>query len=151
MIQKNKKAMNEVLHYLKGIKEEDIQKIPEKLLKYFEDNKIEGYECTFDYNKSLNELDNELSEEAKGYIGVIALNYWCENEEDKKKLLSKFNENERIHQEIKRQKYNPDNIFNNGNALNESKKIENEPTVIKENIFKLIWKKFMSIFKRNRK
>ena len=68
-------AMAEVLHYLKGIRQEDIDKIPQKLIEYFKQNSLESYVCKFDYKKPLKEL--ELQEETKGLIAMICFNYWC--------------------------------------------------------------------------
>ena len=102
-------AMAEVLHYLKGIRQEDIDKIPKKLIEFFKDNSSKDYECKFDYNKPLKEL--KLQEETKGLIAMICLNYWCETEEQKKNFIAKLNENEKKYQEELREKYNPDNIF----------------------------------------
>ena len=59
-------AMSEVLYYLKGIRQEDIEKIPKKLIIFFKENCSKNYECNFDYTKPLNELD--LQEETKGLI-----------------------------------------------------------------------------------
>ena len=102
-------AMAEVLHYLKGIRQEDIDKIPKKLIDFLKDNSSKDYECKFDYNKPLNEL--KLQEETKGIIAMICLNYWCETEVQKKNFIGKLNENEKKYQEELRKKYNPDNIF----------------------------------------
>lgn len=77
-------AMTEVLYYLKGIRQEDVDKIPKKLIKYLKENALKNYECKFDYTKPLTELN--LQEETKGLIAMICLNYWCETEEQKKKL-----------------------------------------------------------------
>lgn len=90
---KYSKAIKEVTEYLKGIREEDINKIPEEFLKYLNENQAEDYTPNIDYTKPLKELN--LSNETKGIISFICYNYWCENEKDKKALLDKLNENER--------------------------------------------------------
>ena len=79
----NANAIAEVVYYLKGIRQEDIDKIPKKLLEYLNNNASKEYECNFDFNKPLNEL--ELLEETRGIIGMICYNYWCETEEQKAK------------------------------------------------------------------
>ena len=101
-------AMSELLHYLKGIKKEDVNKIPKKLMEYFESNASDDYKCEFDYTKPLNELEKELQVETRGLIVMICLNYWCETEEQKRILIDKLKENERQYQTELREKYNPD-------------------------------------------
>ena len=70
---KYKIAMAELLYYLKGIRKEDIAKIPQKLMLFFLENASKDYKCKFDYNKSLKQL--ELQEVTKGLIAMICLNY----------------------------------------------------------------------------
>lgn len=108
---KNANAMAEFVYYLKGIRQEDINKIPQKLLQYLKENASKEYKCDFDYNKPLNELN--LLEETRGIIGMICYNYWCVDEIQKKKYLDKLSKNEQKYQERLREKYNPDNLFKN--------------------------------------
>lgn len=85
-------AITETLYYLKGIREEDINKIPKVFLDFLKDNASKGYKCNFDYNKPLSEL--KLMPETRGLIGAIALNYWCTTEEEKKAFKEKLKANE---------------------------------------------------------
>ena len=98
-------AISEVLYYLNGICKEDIDKIPKRLIKLFENNKSKDYVCNFDYNKPLKELDLLYE------TSMICLNYWCQTKEEKQKVLEKLNQNERKYQEGLRRRYNPDSIF----------------------------------------
>lgn len=102
-------AMAEVLHYLKGIRQEDIDKIPRKFMIFLEENASKDYICNFDYNKSLRDI--KVLDETRGIIGTICLNYWCVTDEQKEIYLSKLQENEKSYQEELREKYNLDNIF----------------------------------------
>ena len=79
---KEQNAMAEVVWYLKGIKQEDIEKIPEKTIKYLNENASKEYKCNFDYSKPLNEL--KLLDETRGIIGLLCYKYWCITEEQKK-------------------------------------------------------------------
>lgn len=45
-------AMAETLHYLKGINQNDIDKIPSKFMKFLKDNASQDYVCEFDYTKT---------------------------------------------------------------------------------------------------
>ena len=94
----------------------------------------------------------KLKEKTKSLIGMIYLNYLCNNEEKAKvKLILKNNE-ERYQKEL-REKYNPDNIFS-GNQKEktryEKETITNETAMIecKESIFKNIIGKILKFFNR---
>ncbi len=100
-------AIVEVLHYLKGIAKEDIEKIPPKFINYLKSHADPNYVCQFDYTKPLNEL--KLHPETKGLLALICLNYWCTTEEEKKLFLARLSENEQKHLE---QLYKNNNIFN---------------------------------------
>ena len=146
---KYKIAMAELLYYLKGIRKEDIAKIPQKLMVFFLENASKDYKCKFDYNKPLNQL--ELQEETKGLIAMICLNYWCETNEQKKNFIRNLNKNERKYQEQLREKYSPDNIFKN-QTINtipiQEKTYNNETSMIeyKESFFTKIMNWFKSLF-----
>lgn len=133
-------AMAETLHYLKGISQDDVDKIPKKLMQFLKDNASQDYKCEFDYTKPLNELN--LTDEAKGLIAMICLNYWCETDEQRIKFRNHLNANEQVYQEELRKKYNVDDIFKKKDI---SSNMEAEP----ENINKLSIKvKYENIFKR---
>ena len=66
-------AMAEVLYYLKGIRDEDLAKIPKKLIDFLEENSNKNYICNFDYTKPLKELN--LTDESKGIIAMICYYY----------------------------------------------------------------------------
>lgn len=121
-------AISETLHYLKGIKQEDINKIPNKFMLFLKENASNNYSCNFDYNKPLKELN--LTDEAKGLIAMICLNYWCETEEKKIKFINILNVNEQAYQEKLKRKYNIDDIF-------KKKDISNNEKIISENINEL--------------
>ena len=102
-------AMAEVLHYLKGIRKRDRDKIPKKVMSFLELNAAKNYECDFDYNKPLNELN--LFKETKAIIAYICLNYWCVTQQQKERFLKQLNKNKGSHQEQLRRKYDIDNLF----------------------------------------
>lgn len=134
---RNANAMAEVVYYLKGIRQEDINKIPKNLLQYLNDNASKEYECNFDYNKPLKELN--LLDEARGIIGMICYDYWCVDEIQKKQYIDRLNTNELQYQEKLYEKYNPDNLFKNKNRKNiEENVTTTEMIEYKENIFKKI-------------
>lgn len=104
-------AMAETLHYLKGIPEQDIKKIPNQFLEFLKENADSNYKCDFDYNKSLKEL--HLKNETYGIISIICYNYWCETPEEKMKYLTRLKENEKNYQEKLETQYDLSNLFKN--------------------------------------
>ena len=78
-------AMAETLHYLKGISQDDINKIPDNFITFLKNNASQNYECKFDYTRPLKELN--LKNETRGLIAMICLNYWCETEDQKNNFI----------------------------------------------------------------
>lgn len=143
----NANAMAEVIYYLKGIKQEDIDKIPRKFIQYLNENASKEYKCDFDYNKPLKELN--LLDETRGIIGMICYNYWCVTEKQKEQYLKRLSQNEQQYQKILDEKYNPDNIFENKKLdFIENTTNPTEITEYKESIFKKLINKIKSIFSK---
>ena len=141
---RNANAMAEVIYYLKGIRQEDINKIPKKFIEYLNENASKEYKCNFDYNKPLRNL--ELLDETRGIIGMICYNYWCITEKQKEEYIKKLSQNEQQYQEILHDIYNPDNLFKSNNEKNieepvkTTEMIEYKETLLKKIILKI--KKF---------
>ena len=139
-------AMAEVLHYLKGIRQEDIEKIPKSFMHYLNQNASKDYKCYFDFERPLNELP--ILPETRGLIGMICYNYWCEDEEQKKQYLKHLGENEKAYQEELRKKYNLD-VFKQSY---ENKKIDTSETKIakykEDSFFKKIFEKIKYLLQK---
>jgi len=149
-IKKMNIAYSEVLEVLKGIKQCDIEKIPKKLIKQFEENCDKEYICSFDHKKPLKEI--KLSDEAVAILDIICYNYWCKNEYEKKLLLKQLNENEIEFQDKLKQIYNTDNLFKKKEQNENLKQDEMEANVYiikyKETFFNKIIKKIKGFFKK---
>ena len=140
-------AMAEVLYYLKGIRDEDLAKIPKKLIDFLEENSNKNYICNFDYTKPLKELN--LTDESKGIIAMICYYYWCNTEENKQKLIRKLKKNEKKYQEEMKKKYDPKKIFEERNEKNIQKIKTNETVDVvkyKESKLKKIINKLKNYF-----
>ena len=137
-------AMAETLHYLKGIRKEDIDKIPKSFIKFLEENASKEYICNFDYHIPLKELN--LLDETKGIIGTICLNYWCNTQEQKQAYLKRLNENEMKFEEDIREKYNPDNLFKDKKTIIETTNNFVAMIGYKEDFFTKLIKKLKNIF-----
>lgn len=143
-------AMCETLQYLKGINQEDLNKIPSKFIKFLNDNCSKNYECDFDYNKPLKELN--ISEEARGIIAMICLNYWCITDEQKEKFKSHLTKNELKFQEEMRRKYNPDIFLKNKVEKNvvDTVKIEHKELIEykEQKWYQKIFKRMVTIIRK---
>ena len=104
-------AYAELLEILSFTDENLVNKIPKKLMNIFQTNASTTYENHLTASIPLEEQD--VSKKTAALIALLSLNYWCETEDEKNELKSILAENQRIKEEKLREKYNPDNIFNN--------------------------------------
>ena len=80
---------------------------------------------------------------------MICYYYWCNTEENKQKLISTFNQNEKIYQEEMKEKYDPKKIFEERNEKNIQKIKTNETVDVvkyKESKLKKIINKLKNYF-----
>ena len=151
-------AAVEVLDILDNTNKEDVNKIPKSFIKFLVDNASLEYKVNLDHSKPINELN--LKEKTKELLGYIYIKWWC-NDKDKEKYMQEIKELEIKREEEKKEKYNPDKIFENrkkekqNNIIEENMRNDNEnnnETVwvvkYKESIFKKIINKIINFFKR---
>ena len=147
---KESNAIAEVIYYLKGIKQQDVNKIPKKLMQYLKENASKDYECHFDYNKPLEELD--LLDETRGLIAMICYNYWCVTESQKEQYIKKLIQNEQQYEKIKQEKYNSNELFTKKTdvEIENIPRNNNETSLVKyrERLFTRFFNFIKSIFKR---
>lgn len=146
-----KKAYSEVDAILKLMEQKYIEKIPQNLREIFENRKDKNYTPKIDVNKSL--LEQKLLNKTLSILAILNLNYWCEDEKEKQKLLQIYAKNDRIKEEEARERYNPDNIFKNRKkVITNEVKIEEKQMIEykKQNLFKKVFNKIMKFFRRNR-
>ena len=104
-----KEAYVEVLEVLKCMDKKYVEKIPEKLIEFFKDNSDTEYNFILDVPIE----KKELKKESMNLLAMLNINYWCEDEEHKKELLSKYYENEIRIQEELLEKYSYEKLFKN--------------------------------------
>ena len=138
-------AITETLYILNHMKKIYRDKIPEKLMNFFEENKSKTYEIEFEYYKKLNEIN--LKEKTKDILAVIYMNYWI-TESEKNEYQKILINNEEKKQEKLRQKYNPDNLFKKQQNIVENKV---ELVEYKQSIFKRFVNRIKSIFNIKKK
>lgn len=145
------KAYAEVDEILSFMDTKYVEKIPKKMRDLFRNEKLQNYEPNIDPKIALDEQN--LQKKTYAILAMLNLNYWCEDEEEKKELIKLYAENDRKREEELREKYNPDNIFKNKQTENISNTEETNTSLIEykeTNFFKKIISKIMSLFRRDR-
>lgn len=142
-------AVVEVLDILEHTKKEDVNKIPKKFIEFLENNKSKTYISNLDHTKTIKEMN--LKPKTQALLGLIYLKYWA-NEEEKIEFRKKAQVNEFNYQKELNEKYNPDNLFKNKNAVNIEKNETIQQTSLveikKETIMQKIISKIKEMFKK---
>ena len=147
---------------LNALPEEDRNKVPAKLRNFIFENRLENYESTIDIEVPIEE--QEIHPDTQTFLGMLYLQYWCKDEEEKRELKCLFAENETRYQKEQNEKYE---VFKDNNNIHEQESLNNEIqseevradhsaeqvqetqiVVYKENIFKKILNKIFGIFRR---
>lgn len=103
-------AYSEVLEILRYISKEDYEKIPNSKIELFETNHNKDYKFKYNPNKTLDEQN--VSKIAKAIIAILFRDYWA-TEIQKEKIVKKQNYDRMKLEQEKRDRYNPDNLFEN--------------------------------------
>ena len=147
-------AAVEVLDILDNTNKSDLEKIPTDFIKFLVDIASKDYIVNLDHSKQISEMN--LKEKTKEILGYIYINWWCDQQE-KEIYNKKIKEIEIKRQEILREKYNPDKIFENQSKIAENtskiKEIMEKPEIVamieyKESMLKKIWTRILKIFNK---
>ena len=136
--------INEILKYM----EPNLKaRIPKKFISYFENNKSQEYSWTIDKSQPLEKQD--LLPTTKEILTVLYKEFICDDIE-KIELEKTLSNNEIKYQEKLREKYNPDNIFEDRKSNPKTEQVENENTSIayKESFFSKLINKIKLIFSK---
>lgn len=136
---------SEVYSFLKLLGEEYINKIPKKLFEYIKKERDEGF--TIDINKDINE---QISQKSIVFIALLNLDYWAD-ENERQKLISLYKQNEINEEILKKQKYNPDNLFKRNNYIKEVTNPKKDIIEYKQSFIISIKKIINKILKRDKK
>jgi len=145
MEDKYPKAYKQVIEILKYVPQESVDKIPKEMIKTFKINMDDKYDFKIDISKSFEEQD--IFEETKAILANIFRDYWA-TPEQKERILEKERNDREIEENIKREKYNPDNLFKKKQkVIQQNEEIQsNLPVEIKkENSMKrllIFWKRY---------
>lgn len=137
-----RKSCTEVLAILNNMSIENFKKIPRELIEAFETSKDADYDFSLDYSKDLK--DQDVSEFTLAILNNLYRDYLA-SEEEKNMIMLEEKQKRSEEEKIKREKYNPDDIFKKKTQVEDS----NESVAMvkyKETIFSKIIKKIKEIF-----
>lgn len=137
-----RQAYSEVDEFLGLISNEHRNKIPKKLREFFREEKDTNYIKGINPNVPIK--NQKLKEETLGIIALLNLQYWCEDENKKKRLKEVYAKNEKRYQEYLQVQFNPNEIFKKKEPTQESLSI----VEYKESIIKKLVNKIKNIFFR---
>lgn len=145
-----KMAYCEVDIILGQMEEEYVNKVPTELRKLFKEQKRMDYSPKIKSDVPL--ADQNLMRKTIAILAMLNLNYWCEDEKEKQDLINMYSENDKKREAELREKYNPDNLFKKKDIEVEENTENTESMELieskKENFFKMILRKIVSLFKK---
>ena len=139
MMNKQQIIYNEVYEFLNILGKKYIDKIPTSLYEFIREEKLEECNNVLDVNKDISE---QISDEALSFIAYLNLTYWC-SEGEKQELIRIYSENDKKEEELKREKYNPDKLFENKTKRTHE---ENSMVIYKESLLSKIINKIKKLF-----
>lgn len=142
-------AYSEVYEILNLLDEKYKEKVPDKVRKFFAEERLKDYKPEIDVNTPL--IEQNLNRETIVLLAILNLNYWCDTPEEKQEILDELSNNEKEKQELL-EKYNPDNLFKNKTEEKQESAHTEELSVIeykKPGIFRRILDKITKFFKKN--
>ena len=142
-----REAYAEVDSFIECLDSYDKNKVPESIRKYFKKEKSKNYNKIIDVNQPIK--DQNLKDETLAIIAMLNLKYWCDDEEEKKRLMTIYSENEKKYQNELKEKYDIEKIFEERN----NKKLENYqeknvPEIKKESFWDKLKNMMLKMFKK---
>lgn len=144
----NNYAYSEVLDILSNMDEKYVNKIPKRLIEYFNDNSSGSYKKHI--NPYIDLKEQNLSKKTLNILALINLKYWTKNEKHKQELLKQYRRNEENLKKIN----GLDKVKTEGEMFRKDFIQENKSLEIikqKESILKKIKKFFINIKKNKRR
>ena len=142
-------AYSEVYEILNLLEDEYKNRVPKKVIEFFERERDEKYNPIIEIDVPLDKQN--LKRETMVLLAILNMNYWCDNEDEKQEMLKSFNENEvskKLKEKELAEKYNPDNLF----KKNEIHEVIEEVAMVEykePNFIQKIISKIKSLFRRS--
>ena len=150
MINTYAKAYTEVLEILKYFSEEEYSKIPQEKIDFYKNNMDRNY--NYNINPNIDLSQQYISKEANAILITLFRDYFA-TESQKKTLNNLLNQNQNKLENIKREKYNSNDIFKNNHKSTIIENKDNNQKTALINIsnikwYEKIWKIFKDFFKK---
>lgn len=123
------KALAEAFAVIMKLEFSDIQKIPDEFLNTLKNNMDQEYYTTLNIDEEY--IDNNLSEDTKGILGLVYRDYLTD-ESERKELVEGENKSEEEYQEVLRDMFQSDLVFKNNDINEEKKEVKQEVRMIKQ-------------------
>ena len=122
-------------------------KVPDDIRKYFKKEKSKNYDKMIDVNQPIK--NQNLMDETLAIIAMLNLKYWCDDEEEKNRLINIYLENERkIHDELK-EKYDIERVLKERKIKKEVNfQSEGIPDIKREGFFSELKNRILNFFKK---
>lgn len=135
-----KQSLKELDTILNIMGKEYINKIPTKLISFIKKNMDNSYISNINVNIPINE--QMLKNDTRSLLSLIYRNYWC-NEEKKRELLEEDAYLKCERERKIREKYNPDDLFNNRKENVSNKKMQETSLIEYKETFFIKFKNFI--------
>lgn len=151
MITAYKRAYTEVIEIIKYFPNEEYAKIPLEKINYYKENMDKDY--NFQINPNIELEKQNISREANAILVTLFNDYFA-TDRQKEILNNLLKQNQQILEELKQEKYNPNNLFMQSKTQQQNKvtiqenNSENSLIEIKENFFNKFINFIKNIFKR---
>ena len=131
MVNERAIAYSEVYAILNKMSPIYIEKLPKKLRTIIIAEMDKKYKPEISLDIPLEQQN--LNEKTYTILAMINLNYWCDDSEHKKELIKLYSKNDKVKEEAKRKKYNPDEIFENkSNSTEKLYLVEYKQTIVRK-------------------
>lgn len=144
MVNETELAYSEVNAILELLEDEFVSRIPNSVRDFFKNEMNKEYIPNIRTDIGLDE--QELKSETISILTLLQINYLCDTEEEKQEILNQLSENDKKRESILKEKYNPDNIFNNRN--NTQEEVVELVEYKEPNFIRRILDKIKSMFRR---
>lgn len=125
------KALAEAFAVIMRLEFDEIKKIPDNFLNTLKNNMDEEYYKTIKVDKDY--IDNKLSEDAKGILGMVYRDY-ISDETEREEMIENENKSEEEYQEVLREMFQSDLVFKNKKDDEKKEPVQEVQMVKKEEL-----------------
>ena len=124
------KALAEAFAVIMRLEFDEIKKIPDNFLNTLKNNMDEEYYKTIKVDEDY--IDNKLSEDAKGILGMVFRDY-ISDETEREEMIENENKSEEEYQEVLREMFQSDLVFKNKKDDEKKEPVQEVQMVKKKN------------------